>query len=140
VNNPSSYSLDRKYGPASGKKKCGGKRGNCCGKSNTCSNNASFCSAGNSLYGNYTVSPITTTPRPSADPSYYFGNTTDGLCGPTNDCKVCNVACEFCCASTGKCADGLQFCGIGYQSVYGNCTTSAVSPVPSPGDPSPGRC
>ncbi|KAF2123712.1 carbohydrate-binding module family 18 protein [Dothidotthia symphoricarpi CBS 119687] len=147
VNDPSAYSLDGKCGPATSNLKCGGKWGNCCGKSNTCGNSTNFCGIDNCLYGNCTMSPITSAPAslPSKDPLpfWWYGNTTDGLCGPTNDYKVCNVAWGFCCASSGKCGDEVQFCGTGCQTGYGNCSTPAITlpPTPKPGDISPdGTC
>ncbi|KAF2742347.1 carbohydrate-binding module family 18 protein [Sporormia fimetaria CBS 119925] len=136
VENPSSYSLDGKCGPASGNKQCGGKWGNCCGKSNTCGTGTSFCGVGNCLYGNCTLPPPETTPQPEIPP-WYFGNTTDGTCGPANDYQVCNVMYGFCCASTGKCGMGAQFCGDVCQPGYGNCTNAVVPP--KGGDVSPGK-
>jgi hypothetical protein len=67
-------------------------------------------------------------------PFYYTGNTTDGFCGPYNENKVCNVTWGFCCASTGKCGIGAQFCGTGCMATYGNCTNTVVDPTPKPGD------
>lgn len=139
MKSPSEYSLDGKCGPATGDKKCGGKWGSCCGKNNVCGDGPSYCGIDNCLYGNCTVTDIPTNPGSSPDPFYYYGNTTDGSCGPINDNKVCNVAWGFCCAGTGKCGDGPLFCGTGCQPGYGNCTITTVPPVPKPGDPSPGE-
>ncbi|PVI03007.1 carbohydrate-binding module family 18 protein [Periconia macrospinosa] len=142
VNDPSTYSLDGKCGSGNGNKKCGGKWGDCCGKStNTCGTGSSFCGVGNCLYGNCTFTPPTSAPETTPLPFYYTGNTTDGFCGPNNDNKVCNVAWGFCCASTGKCGIGAQFCGTGCMPTYGNCTNANVAPTPKPGDVSPdGSC
>ncbi|KAF7681025.1 hypothetical protein GT037_000001, partial [Alternaria burnsii] len=137
------YSLDGKCGSATGDKKCGGKWGDCCGKStSTCGTGSNFCGTGNCQYGNCTFTPPTAAPGGASPlPFYYYGNTTDGLCGPANDNKVCNVAWGFCCASTGKCGMGAGFCGTGCMSGYGNCTVAVVAPTPKPGDVSPdGTC
>jgi hypothetical protein len=140
VNDPSTYSLDGKCGSTTSNKKCGGKWGNCCGKtSNRCGSGEDFCGTGNCQYGNCNFTPPSGTPQLSPLPFYYTGNTTDGSCGPAKDNKVCNVAWGFCCASTGKCGIGPQFCGTGCIPAYGNCTTAAVNPSPKPGDLSPGE-
>lgn len=140
VNDPSSYSLDGKCGPANGDKKCGGKWGQSCGKSsNTCGTGQSFCGTGNCLYGNCTFTPPTPDPGSSPLPFFYTGNTTDSFCGPNYDNKVCNVAWGFCCASSGKCGMESRFCGTGCMPAYGNCTNNVVPTTPKPGDVSPGK-
>jgi hypothetical protein len=141
VNDSSAYSLEGKCGSATGDKKCGVKWGDGCGKStSTCGTGSDFYGTGNCRYGSCTFTPPTAAPGGASPlPFYYYGNTMDGLCGPTNDNKVCNVAWGFCCASTGKCGMGAGFCGTGCMPGYGNYTVAVVAPTPKPGDVSPGE-
>lgn len=101
-----------------------------------------FCGTNNCLYGDCDIGPIQVqpTPSPAIDslPFWWRGNSTDGRCGPANDYKVCNVVWGFCCASSGKCGDGAQFCDSGCQVGYRNCSTLAATP-PRSGEPTRGE-
>ncbi|KAH7029905.1 uncharacterized protein B0I36DRAFT_291706 [Microdochium trichocladiopsis] len=112
-------------GPANGKQ-CGGNWGTCCNKSGSCGSGTGFCDSASCWSGNCTT-----------------GNSTDGTCGAgTGRSQVCNSIWGYCCASSGKCGDGPQFCGTGCQQAYGSCTENTPTPPPpGPGDISPdGTC
>ncbi|KAI5919333.1 hypothetical protein F4810DRAFT_714559 [Camillea tinctor] len=128
VKDPASYSLDGQCGPANGKK-CGGIWGSCCNTEGRCGDGDGFCDSGNCWSGNCTI-VFPSAPDPTEQPVWETGNSTNGLCGAENDNQICNVFWGYCCASTGRCGDGVAFCGSGCQGKYGNCTTSsgAISP------------